>query len=42
VVRAFLTGRPLPIPPWSDGVPADYEGPAGHPPACPDGCPDGR
>jgi proline iminopeptidase len=28
VVRAFLTGRPLPIPPWSDGVPADYQGPA--------------
>jgi proline iminopeptidase len=28
VVRAFLTGRPLPIAPWDgDGVPADYEGP---------------
>jgi proline iminopeptidase len=28
VVRAFLTGRPLPIAPWSgSGVPADFEGP---------------
>jgi proline iminopeptidase len=43
VVRAFLTGRPLPIPPWTgSGVPADYEGPGGHLPACSDGCPDGR
>jgi proline iminopeptidase len=33
VVRAFLTGRPLPIPPQSgSGVPADYEGPEGHAP----------
>lgn len=31
VVRAFLTGRPLPIAPQSGmGVPADYEGPTGH------------
>jgi proline iminopeptidase len=31
-VRAFLTGRPLPIAPWAgSGVPADYEGPDGHP-----------
>jgi proline iminopeptidase len=31
VVRAFLTGRPLPIAPQSGvGVPADYEGPEGH------------
>jgi proline iminopeptidase len=31
VVRAFLTGRPLPIASWSgSGVPADYEGPEGH------------
>jgi len=31
VVRAFLTGRPLPIAPQSgDGVPADYEGPEGQ------------
>jgi proline iminopeptidase len=38
VVRAFLTGRPLPIPPWTGcGVPADYEGPDGHLPACRDG-----
>ena len=30
-VRAFLTGRPLPIAPQSGaGVPADYEGPEGH------------
>ena len=30
-VRAFLTGRPLPIAPQSGtGVPADYEGPDGH------------
>jgi proline iminopeptidase len=43
VVRAFLSGRPLPIPPWTgSGVPADYEGPDGHLPACADGCPDGR
>jgi proline iminopeptidase len=28
VVRAFLTGRSLPIAPWTgSGVPADYEGP---------------
>jgi proline iminopeptidase len=28
VVRAFLTGKPLPIPPWTgSGVPADYQGP---------------
>jgi pimeloyl-ACP methyl ester carboxylesterase len=28
VVRAFLTGRPLPIPPRTgDNVPADYQGP---------------
>jgi hypothetical protein len=28
VVCAFLTGRPLPIAPWTgSGVPADYEGP---------------
>jgi proline iminopeptidase len=27
VVRAFLTGQPLPIPPWTGGVPADYQGP---------------
>jgi proline iminopeptidase len=28
VVRAFLTGRPLPIAPWDgNGVPPDYEGP---------------
>jgi proline iminopeptidase len=33
VIRAFLTGRPLPVAPWTaTGVPADYEGPAGHPP----------
>jgi proline iminopeptidase len=33
VVRAFLAGRPLPIAPWAgSGVPADYEGPEGHPP----------
>jgi proline iminopeptidase len=33
VVRAFLTGRPLPIAPQSgSGLPADYEGPEGHPP----------
>ena len=32
-VRAFLTGRPLPIAPQSGtAVPADYEGPEGHPP----------
>lgn len=43
VVRAFLTAWPLPIVPWSGGgVPADYEGPAGHPTGCADGCPDGR
>jgi proline iminopeptidase len=31
VVRAFLTGRPLPIASWSgSGVPADYEGPEGQ------------
>jgi proline iminopeptidase len=31
VVRAFLTGRPLPIASWSgNGVPADYEGPEGR------------
>jgi proline iminopeptidase len=31
VVRAFLTGRPLPIAPQSGmGVLADYEGPKGH------------
>lgn len=42
VVRAFLAGRPLPIPAWTgSGVPADYEGPDGHLPACSDGCPDG-
>jgi proline iminopeptidase len=42
-VRAFLTGRPLPIAPQSGmGVPADYEGPHGHPVICTDGCPDGR
>jgi proline iminopeptidase len=42
VVRAFLTGRPLPITPWTgSGVPADYEGPDGHLPACSAGCPDG-
>jgi proline iminopeptidase len=30
VVRAFLAGRPLPIPPWrGTGVPADYQGPPG-------------
>jgi proline iminopeptidase len=30
-VRAFLTGRPLPIASWSgSGVPADYEGPEGQ------------
>jgi len=41
VVRAFLTGRPLPIPPWTGGgVPADYEGQQGHLPTCSDGCPD--
>jgi proline iminopeptidase len=29
VVRAFLTGQPLPIAPWAgDGVPADYQGPS--------------
>jgi proline iminopeptidase len=29
LVRAFLTGRPLPITPWaSERAPADYEGPA--------------
>jgi hypothetical protein len=28
VVRAFLTGRPLPVAPWTtSAVPADYEGP---------------
>jgi proline iminopeptidase len=28
VVRAFLTGRPLPTPAWTtDDVPADYQGP---------------
>jgi proline iminopeptidase len=28
VVRAFLTGRPLPVAPWSGtGVPADFDGP---------------
>jgi proline iminopeptidase len=30
VVRAFLTGRPLPIAPWTGGVPADFEGPPGE------------
>jgi len=31
-VRVFLTGGPLPIAPWAgSGVPADYEGPDGHP-----------
>jgi proline iminopeptidase len=30
VVRAFLAGRPLPIPPWrGTGVPPDYQGPPG-------------
>jgi proline iminopeptidase len=29
VVRAFLTGRPLPVAPWTGGVPADFEGPPG-------------
>jgi hypothetical protein len=33
VVRAFFTGRPLPVAAWSgSAVPTDYEGPAGHPP----------
>jgi pimeloyl-ACP methyl ester carboxylesterase len=28
-VRAFLAGRPLPVPAWTgDDAPADYEGPA--------------
>jgi proline iminopeptidase len=32
-VRAFLTGRALPIVPWTGTrVPADYEGPEGRPP----------
>jgi proline iminopeptidase len=26
-VRAFLAGRPLPVAPWTAGVPPDYEGP---------------
>jgi proline iminopeptidase len=43
VVRAFLAAWPLPIVPWrGGGVPADYEGPHGHPTGCADGCPDGR
>jgi proline iminopeptidase len=33
VVRAFLTDRPLTVPPWTGGVPADYQGPAGRLPA---------
>jgi proline iminopeptidase len=38
VVRAFVTGRPLPITTWSgSGVPADYEGPASQLPV-----PEGR
>ena len=37
-VRAFLTGRPLAIAPWTGtGVPSDYEGPDGHPIAGPVG-----
>jgi proline iminopeptidase len=33
-VRAFLTGRPPPVAPWTGtGAPADFEGPEGRPPA---------
>lgn len=43
VVRAFLTGRPLPIPPWTgSGTPRDYQGPHGRATACIAGCPHGR
>jgi proline iminopeptidase len=43
VMRAFLTGQPLPVAPWTaGGVPADYEGPGGHLPACSDGCQAGQ
>jgi proline iminopeptidase len=43
VVRAFLAGRPLPITPRTGtGIPADYEGPAGHPITCADSCPAGQ
>jgi hypothetical protein len=42
-MRAFLTGQPLPVAPWTaGGVPADYEGPGGHLPACSDGCQAGQ
>jgi proline iminopeptidase len=43
VVRAFLTGRPLPIPPWQgSGTPPDYQGPHTQAAACVARCPHGR
>ncbi|HEY5989361.1 MAG TPA: alpha/beta fold hydrolase, partial [Streptosporangiaceae bacterium] len=43
VVRAYLTGRLLPIPPWTGSdTPPGYQGPHGQASACAARCPHGR